>query len=181
MSSFNYVPFHNGEDSFPYVEITHPYVSEMEDFYTVPNSTGTQRRLSAYSGWKDYLVYQMDGFQEKMKYMDGFYMDEVQPIPDSSATSGGGYESIEGGRRVTWEFRYTREIFQRSAYNLYQRNGERPSIIAHNSSTNMTNSLSSADMFLTGEQFYMAYFSSNPELKPPLIENDPYIILQMER
>lgn len=128
-------------------------------------------RLSANSGWSDYLVWCVEGFAQKMGRVDGIYLDEVQPVPNTRAESFGGYDDFNGDRQPTFEFFGTRNFLKRVAYNTYTRNRQRPRIVAHCSATNTIQSLSACDMFLIGEQYNINYLKGYPALRPP--DNKP--------
>ncbi len=144
----------------------------MQEWSVTPNNpskkaTSSYYRLSANMGWSDYLVWCVEGFAQKMGHADGIYLDEVQPVPNTRAESLGGYDDFDGVRRPTFEFFGTRNFLKRVAYNTYNRNKQRPRIIAHCSATHTLNSLSACDMFLIGEQYNINYLKGYPDLKPP--------------
>jgi len=138
---------------------------------TTPNvpTSGTrlQFRGSATSGWADYLVWCADEWGKAMGHMDGVYIDETQPIPNTRAESGGGYDSLDGERRATYEFFGSRNMIKRMTYNLWKNNGETPSSVAHCSATHTMQDLSMYSAMLIGEQYYAGYFSKSPGFLPP--------------
>lgn len=133
---------------------------------TMPHGTSTYR-LSAATGWSDYLVWNLEEFVNVMGHADGFYMDEVQPIPNDRAESNGGYDALDSTRRPTFEMFGTRNLIKRMTYNTWQRNQERPRALAHCSGTQTANAIGGCDLWLIGEQYNSGYFWENPELKPP--------------
>ncbi len=138
---------------------------------TIPGRPGggshQMYRAACTSGWADYLVWCMDQWAKIMGHIDGIYMDETQPIPNSKALSGGGYDDLKGVRRPTFEVFGSRNIIKRVTYNIWKRNNETPSSIAHCSATHTMPSLSMYKMMLIGEQYYSGYFTKNPEFLPP--------------
>ena len=150
----------------------------LKEWGIIPNNPRSSKdayyRLSANTAWADYLVWCVEGFATKMGHLDGVYLDEVQPVPNTRAESFGGYDSMDGIRRPTFEFFGTRNFIKRIAYNTYQRNKKRPRIIAHCSATNTLNSLSGCDMLLIGEQFNINYLRSDHNLTPPKSESEEW-------
>ncbi len=149
----------------------------IQEWGVIPNNSFSTSqplyyRLSAETGWTDYLVWCVEGFAEKMGHADGIYLDEVQPVPNTNTKSSGGYDDLDGKRRPTFGFFGIRNMIKRISYNIYQRNNHRPRIIAHCSATQTVNSLSGCDIFLIGEQYNINYFASNPDLKPPKNNSD---------
>jgi hypothetical protein len=143
----------------------------LEHWATDPNipTSGSrlQFRVSATSGWADYLVWCADGWGKAMGHMDGVYIDETQPIPNTRAESGGGYDALDGTRRPTYEFLGSRNMAKRMAYNLWKQNGEIPVSVAHCSATHTMQSLSMFAAMLIGEQYYDGYFAKCPQFLPP--------------
>ncbi|MFA5689684.1 MAG: glycoside hydrolase domain-containing protein [Kiritimatiellales bacterium] len=136
------------------------------EWATFPQASGTIR-MSAATEWSDYLAWSLEEFVNVMGHADGTYIDEVQPIPNTRAESGGGYDALDGTRRPTFEIFGSRNLFKRMTYNTWQRNHERPRATAHCSATQSAHSLSAFDLWLIGEQYNSGYFWQNPELKPP--------------
>ena len=140
------------------------------------NAKNSYYRLSCNTGWTDYLVWCVEGFAAKMGHLDGVYLDEVQPVPNTRAESLGGYDDFNGARRPTFQFFGTRDLIKRMAYNTFLRNGQRPYLTAHCSATQTLNSLSGCDMLLIGEHFNINYLKSHADLVPPKddSEEQPY-------
>ncbi|MFA6102560.1 MAG: LamG-like jellyroll fold domain-containing protein [Victivallaceae bacterium] len=128
-------------------------------------------RASCNSEWADYMVWCVDEWAKIMGHIDGMYMDETQPIPNTSEASGGGYTDFKGVRRPTFEALGSRNMIKRITYNIWMRNNkELPWSIAHCSATHTVQNLSMYTAMLIGEQIYSGYFFNNPEYLPP--END---------
>jgi hypothetical protein len=128
-------------------------------------------RASCNSEWADYLVWCVDEWAKIMGHLDGIYMDETQPIPNTSEASGGGYTDFSGTRRPTFEAMGSRNLIKRITYNTWMRNNkELPWSIAHCSATHTMQNLSMYTAMLIGEHIYSGYFVNNPEYLPP--END---------
>jgi hypothetical protein len=132
----------------------------------------TQYRLSASTEWSDYLVWSLEEFATNvMGHADGVYLDEVQPIPNSRAESGGGYDDFDGTRRPTFEMFATRNLLKRLAYNTWQRNPTNTArTIAHCSGTQTANALGAFNLWLMGENYNCAYFDdwyTTMKLLPP--------------
>lgn len=128
-------------------------------------------RASCNSEWADYLVWCIDEWAKIMGHADGMYMDETQPIPNTSAISGGGYDDFKGVRRPTFEAMGSRNLIKRITYVTWMRNNKAlPWSIAHCSATHSMQNLSMYTAMLIGEQIYSGYFTNNPEYLPP--END---------
>ncbi|MFA5689683.1 MAG: LamG domain-containing protein [Kiritimatiellales bacterium] len=118
--------------------------------------------------WGDYLVWCAAEWAKVFGRMDGVYMDETQPIPNTRAVSGGGYDDFDGTRRPTYEQIGSRNMIKRMTYNMWKANGETPASVAHCSATHTMQSLSMYTGMLIGEQYYDGYFKSrNPEFLPP--------------
>ncbi len=128
-------------------------------------------RASCNSEWADYLVWCVEEWAKIMGHIDGMYMDETQPIPNTSQASGGGYTDFNGTRRPTFEAMGSRNLIKRITYNIWMRNNKQlPWSIAHCSATHTMQNLSMYTAMLIGEQIYSGYFVNNPEYMPP--END---------
>jgi hypothetical protein len=128
-------------------------------------------RASCNSEWADYLVWCTDEWAKIMGHADGIYMDETQPIPNTIAISGGGYDDFKGVRRPTFEAFGSRNLIKRITYLAWMRNNEElPWSIAHCSATHTMQNLSIYTAMLIGEHIYSGYFINNPEYLPP--END---------
>ncbi len=138
---------------------------------TIPGRPGggshQMYRAACTSEWTDYLVWCVDQWADIMGHIDGVYIDETQPIPNSKALSGGGYDDLKGVRRPTFEIFGSRNFIKRVTYNIWQRNNETPSSVAHCSATHTMPTLSMYKMMLIGEQYYSGYFTNNPEFLPP--------------
>ena len=124
-------------------------------------------RCSTTTGWADYLTWCVEEWASVMGRLDGVYVDETQPIPNTRAESGGGYDAVDGTRRPTFEYQGSRELYQRIMYNTWQRNGMPANSVAHCSATHTMQCLSPFTIMLIGEQYYSGYFTQNPELLPP--------------
>ena len=146
---------------------------------TIPGRPGggshQMYRAACTSEWTDYLVWCVEQWTKIMGHVDGVYIDETQPIPNSKALSGGGYNDLEGVRRPTFEIFGSRNFIKRVNYNIWKRNNETPSSIAHCSGTHTMPALSMYKMMLIGEQYYSGYFKDrNPELLPPNDKEELY-------
>ena len=143
----------------------------LEHWAAAPNlpSSGArlQFRASTSSDWADYLVWCADEWGKVMGHMDGVYIDETQPIPNTRAETGGGYDSLDGERRATYELFGSRNMIKRMTYNIWKENGETPFSVAHCSATHTMQNLSMYTAMLIGEQYYNGYFTKNPEFLPP--------------
>jgi hypothetical protein len=138
---------------------------------TIPGRPGggshQMYRAACTSEWTDYLVWCVDQWAKVMGHVDGVYIDETQPIPNSKALSGGGYTDLQGTRRPTFEIFGSRNMIKRMTYNIWQRNKTAPWSIAHCSATHTMQTLSAYTVMLIGEQYYSGYFTKNPEYLPP--------------
>jgi hypothetical protein len=86
--------------------------------------------------------------------VDGVYVDESYPYPDSVAAHGMGYTDSAGQRHVTYQIYAMRDYFKRMDY-LFQKFGKgQPAIMAHASGVLSMPHLSFADIFVTGEQIH---------------------------
>ena len=143
----------------------------LREWRTTPNRPGGGSsqffRCSTTSGWADYLVWCGEEWASLMGRLDGVYIDETQPIPNSRGASGGGYDALDGARRPTFEFFGSRRMYQRMMYNTLQRNGRPVVSVAHCSATHTMQCLSVFTVMFIGEQYYSGYFAKNPELLPP--------------
>jgi len=154
-------------------------IKVQKEWATIPNRPGggthQMYRASCTSEWTDYLVWCVDQWTKIMGHIDGVYIDETQPIPNKNAISGGGYNDLEGVRRPTFEVFGSRNFIKRVTYNIWKRNNETPSSVAHCSATHTMPSLSMYKMMLIGEQYYSGYFKDrNPELLPPNDKEELY-------
>jgi hypothetical protein len=144
-----------------------------ETWGTDPNRPGGGShqvyRASCNSAWQDYLVWCTENWARIMGHIDGVYIDETQPIPNSKAVSGGGYTDVNGKRRPTFEIFGSRDLIKRITWNIWKRNkGQAPYSVAHCSATHTMPNLSMYSAMLIGEQYYSGYFKGrNPELLPP--------------
>lgn len=126
------------------------------------------RRVSMDAEWTDYLLWCADRWGQRFGHIDGVYIDETQPIPNTRAESGGGYTAPDGSRRPTFEYQGSRDYFKRLDYLLRKKNGESPFIIIHNSSTYSLPYMSASTAFLPGEHLHSDYFKlGNPDILPP--------------
>jgi hypothetical protein len=160
-----HLPVRDGEKVLPDAEhMSRPWLTE-------PNRPGGGSlrlvRCSATTAWADYLVWCTHEWAKVMGRMDGVYIDETQPVPNTRAESGGGYDGWSGKRRPTFEFRGSRAMYQRMMYLIRKRNGVPACSIAHCSATHTMQCLSPFPAMLIGEQYYSGYFTHNPERLPP--------------
>lgn len=126
------------------------------------------RRVSMDTEWTDYLLWCADRWGKLFGHIDGVYIDETQPIPNTRAESGGGYTAPDGTRRPTFEYQGSRNYFKRLDYLLKEKNGRSPFIIVHNSSTYTLPYMSASTAFLPGEHLNSDYFKlGNPDILPP--------------
>jgi hypothetical protein len=146
-------------------------IKMQKEWSTVPGRPGggshQMYRAACTSGWTDYLVWCVEQWANIMGHIDGVYIDETQPIPNSKALSGGGYDDLKGVRRPTFEVFGSRNFIKRITYNIWKRNNKFPSSIAHCSATHTMPALSMYEIMLIGEQYYSGYFSNDPEFLPP--------------
>ena len=114
-----------------------------EDFRRVsPATSFTDWQLSAIKDWIT-----QDG-------VNGIYVDEAYPYPDTIAAHGMGFTNSKGERVPTYQIYAMRDYFKRMAY-LFQKHGDgSPAIIAHASGVLSMPHLSFVDIFLDGEQVY---------------------------
>jgi len=156
----------DGEKAVPHAD--HNLLREWRATPNRPGGGSSQFfRCSTTSGWADYLVWCVEGWASLMGRLDGVYIDETQPIPNSRDASGGGYDALDGARRPTFEFFGSRRMYQRMMYNTLQRNGSPAVSVAHCSATHTMQCLSMFTVMLIGEQYYSGYFAKNPERLPP--------------
>ncbi len=86
--------------------------------------------------------------------VNGIYVDEAYPYPDTVAAHGMGFTNSKGERVPTYQIYAMRDYFKRMAY-LFQEFGDGPpAIIAHASGVLAMPHLSFVDIFLDGEQVY---------------------------
>jgi hypothetical protein len=116
---------------------------KQEDFRRMsPATSFADWQLSAI---KDFIV--RDG-------VNGIYVDEAYPYPDTVASHGMGFTNGKGERVPTYQIYAMRDYFKRMAY-LFQKFGDgSPAIIAHASGVLAMPHLSFVDIFLDGEQVY---------------------------
>ncbi|MBQ9803915.1 MAG: metallophosphoesterase [Lentisphaeria bacterium] len=125
-------------------------------------------RVASSSPYADFLARCVYEYSKIMGTIDGVYIDEMEPTPNARAATGGGYESIDGSRRLTFGLYSDRDMYRRlDAVVRAQNNGEMPMNIAHCSGTHMMEILSHFPIFLTAEHLYSGYFPDNKELIPP--------------
>lgn len=130
-------------------------------------------RASLTSPWQDYLVWCTTEWSKVFGGgIDGVYMDETQPIPNSNPASGGGYDDVfTGKRRPTYESLASRNLIKRINYAIWQKTGDEAHSVAHCSATHTMPSTGHYMAMLIGEHVYSGYFRNrNPEFLPP--END---------
>lgn len=127
-------------------------------------------RAAVTSSWQDYLVWcTIEWGKVFGGGIDGAYMDETQPIPNSNPASGGGYDDIfTGKRRPTYEALASRDLIKRINYAVWQRTGSEAHSVAHCSATHTMQSTGHYMGMLIGEHIYSGYFRNrNPEFLPP--------------
>ncbi|HWL52651.1 MAG TPA: glycoside hydrolase domain-containing protein, partial [Chthoniobacteraceae bacterium] len=148
-----------------------------------PGSTNEMIRVAATSGWSDYLVWAYDRWNTHLGEVDGWYLDETQPIPNLRKESGGGYETWDGKRRPTFEFLASRDLLKRISWLTEKKWGRQPQSIIHNSATYAMPYMSFFQTFLVGEQFNSGYFHPNPEVLPPADDQEYFYsyVLPMDR
>ena len=139
---------------------------------TAPNRPGGGQhqmyRAACTSGWADYLVWCAIEWGKTMGHIDGVYMDETQPIPNTRAESGGGYTDLQGTRRPTFEVFGSRDLIKRITWAIQEQSGAPPTSVAHASATHVMPTLSPYTYLLIGEQYFSGYFKGrNPEFLPP--------------
>lgn len=152
-------------------KVVNPDIDAMRKAFSVEpdrpaGSTNDMIRVSASSAWSDYLVWAYNRWNDHLGAVDGWYLDETQPIPNTREASGGGYDGWDGKRRPTFEFLATRDLMKRVVY-LTEQWGRTPQFVIHNSSTYAMPYMSFYQTFLVGEQFNSGYFHPNPEVLPP--------------
>jgi Concanavalin A-like lectin/glucanases superfamily/Glycoside hydrolase 123, N-terminal domain len=139
---------------------------------TEPNRPGGGHhqlyRASNNTEWTDYLVWCVREWGRVMGHIDGVYIDETQPIPNTLAQTGGGYTAINGTRRPTFEIFGTRNMIKRMNWTVWKDYKVTPASVAHCSATHAMPTLSPYTYMLIGEQYYSGYFENrNPDLLPP--------------
>lgn len=146
-------------------------------------STHNMIRVSSSSGWADYLIWAYDRWNSWLGEVDGWYLDETQPIPNTREASGGGYQAWDGSRRATFEFLASRDLMKRMIYHTVHEFGKDPAFVIHNSSTYALPYMNFYQIFFTGEQFNSGYFIPNPEVLPPAEDRVYYYsyVLPMNR
>jgi len=149
-----------------------PDLENMESWSTLPDaphsSTVVMSRGATTSPWADYLVWSIEEWAKVIGHNDGWYLDETQPIPNYRTESGGGYIDYSTNVRPTFEFFGSRDMMKRVTYNIWKRNNTRPVSVAHCSATHVMPYLSTFEIMLIGEQYYIGYFQNrNPEFIPP--------------
>jgi hypothetical protein len=143
-----------------------------EHWSTNPNRPGggslQMFRCATASEWSDYLVWCVDRWGSKVGHLDGWYMDETQPIPNSQKKSLGGYDALDGARKVTFDLLSTRKLTKRLDWIVSRHTGGQQSCsIAHCSATHAMEYLSQYPIMLIGEQYFSGYFQNYPKLRPP--------------
>ncbi len=135
--------------------------------YRLSESAKSYRyRVAPNTRWADYLVWCVSQWQKKVAKVDGIYVDELQPVPNTNPVSNGGYEACDK-RYPTWDILGSRNLFKRTTSVIQENTKELPYSIAHCSGTNIIPYLSHFNVFLTGEQFFSGYFKYKKELIPP--------------
>ncbi len=164
---------HGAKRIYPYIVASHITGSEKthipgEDFvFTAPEwkAFGKEwelnpnrqpenfRRMSPGSSFADYQLSAINDWITQ-DGINGVYVDEAYPYPDTVASHGMGYVDSQGVRQPTYQIYAMRNYFKRMAY-LFQKNGDgTPAIIAHASGVLSLPFLSFVDVFLEGEQAY---------------------------
>jgi hypothetical protein len=144
-----------------------------KDWELQPNRTPTTfRRVSPASGFADW---QLDALKQMIvdDGVDGVYVDESYPYPDSVAAHGAGYTDQNGVRHVTYQLYAMRDYFKRMAY-LFEKFGKgRPAIMAHASGVLAMPHLSFVDIFVTGEQIHAKVKDWPKDSDPSYIKMTP--------
>jgi hypothetical protein len=105
--------------------------------------------------------------------VNGIYVDESYPYPDTVASHGMGFVNSKGERVPTYQIYAMRDYFKRMAY-LFQKFGDGPpAIIAHASGVLAMPHLSFADIFLDGEQVYHRIRDWDGDGPPSYLEMTP--------
>ena len=144
-----------------------------KDWELQPNRESTTfRRVSPTSGFADW---QLDALKQMIvdDGVDGVYVDESYPYPDSVAAHGAGYTDSKGARHVTYQIYAMRDYFKRMAY-LFQKFGKgAPALMVHSSAVLTVPALSFADIFVTGEQIYAKVKAWPKDSTPSYIKMTP--------
>jgi len=144
-----------------------------KDWELQPNrEPATFRRVSPASGFADW---QLDALKQMIVNdgVDGVYVDESYPYPDSVAAHGAGYTDQNGTRHVTYQIYAMRDYFKRMDY-LFQKFGKgRPAIMAHASGVLSMPHLSFVDIFVTGEQIHAKVKDWPKDSDPSYIKMTP--------
>lgn len=183
---------HGARRIYPYVVASHITGSEKthipgEDFvFTAPEwkAFGHEwelnpnrqpenfRRMSPGSSFADFHLAAIKDWITQ-DGINGIYVDEAYPYPDTVASHGMGYADSKGVRQPTYQIYSMRNYFKRMAY-LFQRYGEgSPAIIAHASGVLSMPFLSFVDVFLEGEQAYYPIQAWKGEGPPSYMEMFP--------
>lgn len=144
-----------------------------KDWELQPNRTPTNfRRVSPASGFADW---QLDALKQMIvdDGVDGVYVDESYPYPDSVAAHGAGYTDSNGVRHVTYQLYAMRDYFKRMAYLFEKFAKGRPAIMAHASGVLSMPHLSFVDIFVTGEQIHAKVKDWPKDSDPSYIKMTP--------
>ena|GEM_PF-5559728 len=95
--------------------------------------------------------------------VNGIYLDDCFPIPNTNALTGEGWTDSSGKRQPSYNFTDSRNMVKRIRYIFEQRVGEKTHLQAHMSATVALPYLAMMDSFLSGEQYNVAYLQLRGE------------------
>jgi hypothetical protein len=130
------------------------------------------RRVSPASGFADFHLSAIKDWIVNAG-VNGVYVDEAYPYPNTVEAHGMGYVDSLGVRQPTYHIYAMRDYLKRMAY-LFQEHGDGPpAIIAHASGVLTIPFLSFVDAFVTGEQVYYSVRDWSGDGPPSYMEMTP--------
>jgi hypothetical protein len=130
------------------------------------------RRVSPASSFADYHLSTIKDWVVDAK-INGVYVDEAYPYPNTVAEHGMGFTNSKGERVPTYQIYSMRNYFKRMAY-LFQKHGDgTPAIMAHASNVLMMPFLSFVDIFVDGEQVYHRIYDWKEDGPPSYMKMTP--------
>lgn len=159
-----------GED---FVFTTPEWAAFKDDWEMHPNRTPEDyRRVSPAGGFADFHLSAIKDWIVEAG-VNGVYVDEAYPYPNTVEAHGMGYVNSLGVRQPTYHIYAMRDYFKRMAYLFQEYAGGPPAIIAHASGVLTMPFLSFVDVFVTGEQVYYKVRDWSGDGPPSYMEMTP--------
>jgi len=137
-----------------------------------PLRSTARQHVSIASSWQDFLLWQTKHWIVKND-VNGVYLDEIFPHPDTRADHGLGYRHGANEIRPSYAIFAMRDYFKRLRY-LFETHGDNECpIFVHMSATMMLPYLSFADVMLDGEQYWYDVSAWRKPPYPSYIEMTP--------